>query len=237
MAQINHSTGNNQFSQEYMPFIVRWGRITNLLGVVLCFLPPLVLTFGFGFNPGLTAIITGALAQVSGSCIFWFVEPISYFPVLGIPGTYMSFLAGNGSSLRLPCSAAAQEAADVQPGTDKGTIISTLGITVSIFINIAFLTVGVIVGNYVVSLLPQHVLDALNLLLPALFGALFANQIVKKPKLALVALPITGIMVLMNKLQLLSFLPGKLVTPIVMLTCVFGTMGIGLFLASKGKMD
>ena len=74
-------------------------------------------------------------------------------------------------------------------------------------------------------------------LLPALFGALFANQIVKKPKLALVALPITGIMVLMNKLQLLSFLPGKLVTPIVMLTCVFGTMGIGLFLASKGKMD
>ena len=66
MAQINHSTGNNQFSQEYMPFIVRWGRITNLLGVVLCFLPPLVLTFGFGFNPGLTAIITGALAQVSG---------------------------------------------------------------------------------------------------------------------------------------------------------------------------
>ena len=93
------------------------------------------------------------------------------------------------------------------------------------------------VGNYVVSLLPQHVLDALNLLLPALFGALFANQIVKKPKLALVALPITGIMVLMNKLQLLSFLPGKLVTPIVMLTCVFGTMGIGLFLASKGKMD
>ena len=87
------------------------------------------------------------------------------------------------------------------------------------------------------SLLPQHVLDALNLLLPALFGALFANQIVKKPKLALVALPITGIMVLMNKLQLLSFLPGKLVTPIVMLTCVFGTMGIGLFLASKGKMD
>ena len=153
MAQINHSTGNNQFSQEYMPFIVRWGRITNLLGVVLCFLPPLVLTFGFGFNPGLTAIITGALAQVSGSCIFWFVEPISYFPVLGIPGTYMSFLAGNGSSLRLPCSAAAQEAADVQPGTDKGTIISTLGITVSIFINIGMLLLGVILGASVLGAL------------------------------------------------------------------------------------
>lgn len=128
-------------------------------------------------------------------------------------------------------------AANVEEGSDEGGIIATVGIAVSIFINIAFLTVGVIVGNYVVSLLPQHVLDALNLLLPALFGALFANQIVKKPKLALVALPITGIMVLMNKLQLLSFLPGKLVTPIVMLTCVFGTMGIGLFLASKGKMD
>ena len=67
MAQVKNSTENSQFDQEYMPFIVRWGRITNLLGVVLCFLPPLVLTFGFGFNPGLTAIITGALAQVSST--------------------------------------------------------------------------------------------------------------------------------------------------------------------------
>ena len=181
--------------------------------------------------------MAGIAAQLPAVVAAYFYEPISYFAILGIAGTYMGFLSGNVNNMRAPCASIAQSAANVEEGSDEGGIIATVGIAVSIFINIAFLTVGVIVGNYVVSLLPQHVLDALNLLLPALFGALFANQIVKKPKLALVALPITGIMVLMNKLQLLSFLPGKLVTPIVMLTCVFGTMGIVLFLASKGKMD
>ena len=235
MAQINHSTGNNQFSQEYMPFIVRWGRITNLLGVVLCFLPPLVLTFGFGFNPGLTAIITGALAQVSCSCIFWFVEPISYFPVLGIPGTYMSFLAGNGSSLRLPCSAAAQEAADVQPGTDKGTIISTLGITVSIFINIGMLLLGVILGASVLGALPASVISALNLILPALFGAMFAQFAVTQPKIGAIAIVLALGMTFLANNGFLAFFPGQ-PAYIIIIVSVFGTIGLSKLLFDKGQL-
>ena len=224
------------FHTDFLPFAIRWGRGLSLFGIVLAFGPCLGLAV-MGIFPSVSGVMAGIAAQLPAVVAAYFYEPISYFAILGIAGTYMGFLSGNVNNMRAPCASIAQSAANVEEGSDEGGIIATVGIAVSIFINIAFLTVGVIVGNYVVSLLPQHVLDALNLLLPALFGALFANQIVKKPKLALVALPITGIMILMNKLQLLSFLPGKLVTPIVMPTCVFGTMGIGLFLASKGKMD
>jgi hypothetical protein len=38
----------------------------------------------------------------------WFIEPVSYFLVLGICGTYISFLAGNISNFRLPVSAVAR---------------------------------------------------------------------------------------------------------------------------------
>ncbi len=231
--QVQNTSGTAQLDGEYMPFIVRWGRITNLIGVALCFLPALVLTFGYGFNPGLTAIITGALAQVSGSCIFWFVEPISYFPVLGIPGTYMAFLAGNGSSLRLPCSAAAQDSAGVVPGTEAGTIISTVGITVSIFINVAMLSVGVILGTSVLSKLPASVVAALGLILPALFGAMFAQFAVSQPKIGGVAIVLALGMTYLAKIGALSIFPGQ-PSYVIIIVAVFGTIGISKFMFGKG---
>ena len=230
---VQDAGASSQYDREYMPFIVRWGRITNLLGVVLCFLPALVLTFGFGFNPGLTAIITGALAQISGSCIFWFVEPISYFPVLGIPGTFMAFLAGNGSSLRLPCSAAAQDSAGVVPGTEQGTIISTVGITVSIFINVALLSVGVILGTSVLGRLPASVVSALGLILPALFGAMFAQFAVAQPKIGAIAIVLALGMTFLANNGFLAFFPGQ-PAYVIIIVAVFGTIALSKLLFNKG---
>lgn len=83
--------------------------------------------------------------------VLWFVEPISYFPVLGVTGTYMAFLSGNISNMRLPCAAVAQDAADVKPGTPQGSI---LGMAVSVVINIFVLSVGVALGSVVLSKTP-----------------------------------------------------------------------------------
>lgn len=83
-----------------------------------------------------------------------FVEPISYFPVLGVTGTYMAFLSGNISNMRLPCAAVAQDASDVKPGTPQGSILSSLGMAVSVVINIFVLSVGVALGSVVLSKTP-----------------------------------------------------------------------------------
>lgn len=223
----------NTYNDNYIPYIVRWGRVTNLIGVVLCFLPALVLTFGYGYNPGMTAIITGALAQVSGCFIFWFVEPISYFPVLGIPGTYMSFLAGNGSSLRLPCSAAAQEAVGVETGSELGTIVSTIGIAVSIFVNTGMLTIGVILGAAVLSKLPAEIVTALGYILPGLFGAMFAQFAVMQPKIGAIALVLALSMTYLAKVGALAIFPGA-PTYVIIIVSVFGTIGLSKILFNKG---
>jgi hypothetical protein len=107
--------------------------------------------------------------------VLWFVEPLSYFTTVGPVGTYMAFLSGNISNMRLPCASMAQVAADVKPGTKEGSIISTLGMATSIIINITILTIGVILGSSVLSMLPAGVIEALNYLLPALFGALLVQ--------------------------------------------------------------
>ena len=111
----------------------------------------------------------------------WVIEPISYYPVLGPVGTYMAFLSGNISNMRVPCASIAQVSAGVELGSEQGSIISTIGMGVSIIINIIILSVGVIAGSSILAMLPPSVTAALNYLLPALFGALFVQQLSGNP--------------------------------------------------------
>ena len=80
----------------------------------------------------------------------------------------MAFLSRNISNMRIPCASMAQVAADVEPGTEKGSVVATLGMAVSIVINVSVLTIGAILGTSVLSMLPDTIKAALNYLLPAL---------------------------------------------------------------------
>ena len=153
------------YNKVYIPGIVKWGKITMLLGIITCFGPALVISVVYGCMPPVSAIIAGTIAQISVSGAFYIVEPISYFPILGIPGTYLTFLSGNTSNMRVPCSSVAQEAAGVEMGSDKGSVVSTIGIAVSIIVNIVILTIGAIAGNAIIGMMPEGFKQALNFLL------------------------------------------------------------------------
>ncbi|MEF2806755.1 MAG: hypothetical protein U0N27_08985 [Massilistercora timonensis] len=228
---------NSQYySTTYMPSIIKWGKITMLLGIVTCFLPALVISVVYGYMPPVSAIIAGTISQISVSGAFYVVEPISYFPILGIPGTYLTFLSGNTSNMRVPCSSVAQEAAEVEMGTEKGSIISTIGIAVSIVVNIVILTVGAIGGNVIINAMPEGLKGALNFLLPALYGAVFGQFAISRPKLAGVAVVIAFGMNWLLQNGFLGFLPG---TPsyAVILVAVFGSIFAGRLIYKKELVD
>ncbi len=157
------------YEKDYLPFIIKWGRITNWTALLLCFSPALVLTVVFGLMPPASAIISGFLAITSAVGVIWFVEPISYFPIVGVAGTYMAFVSSNISKLRIPCAMIAQKAAGVEPGTDKGSIVATLGMAVSIIVNVVILAAGSFAGAQVLQQQPEFVVKALQLLLPLCF--------------------------------------------------------------------
>ena len=70
------------YNKVYIPDIVKWGKITMLLGIITCFGPALVISVVYGYMPPVSAIIAGTIAQISVSGAFYIVEPISYFPIL-----------------------------------------------------------------------------------------------------------------------------------------------------------
>lgn len=216
---------NEVFDNDYIPYVVRIGRTTNTIGVLLSFAPAMTLFLVYGMLPPIGALVSAFLTCVGAFGALWFVEPISYFPVLGVSGTYMAFMTGNISNLRVPCASVAQKAAGVEPGTREGSVVATLGMAVSVVVNIIILTAGVLFGAYILANLPPVVDKALkSYVLPALFGALFMQFAISNKKIAVIGLVIG--------LVLARTIPrpfGYLAT----LCTVFGTVIISLWLYRK----
>ena len=157
----------------------------------------------------------------------WFMEPISFFPVLGVPATYMSFLSGNVSNLRIPAATAAQKSAETEPGTAEADIAATLGIGMSVLLNIAILLLGALFGSALINQLPESITSNLNFMLPALFGALWIMLAKSKLLMGIIGLVLgVGLNLLCNN----GILPFYFVT----ILSVFGTIFIGILLYKKG---
>lgn len=225
---------NSHYDDVYIPQIIKFGRITGILGIIIILSPLFVVSVVFGIRPDSTAFTAAVTAQIVINFIWWLVEPVSYFPILGIPGTFVSFLSGNGSNLRIPCAAAAQKAAGVSPGTKEGSIISTIGICCSVFVNIILLTLGVIFGASLLSHMPAKITDMLTLLLPALFGAVFAQFAIEDIFSGIMGMFFAITAYYMYKLGLFNWLPldPSIVTIVLP---IFGTVISAKFYYSRKK--
>jgi len=79
--------------KEYAPKAHRLGLIISLIHIAIFFLPPLYIMFYFNVPVDWAAVGKGTIAVLGFSAPFWFIEPISYFLVLGIAGTYISVVS------------------------------------------------------------------------------------------------------------------------------------------------
>ena len=222
------------YKDEYTPKINRIGKLTGYLGVLVAFTPALVLAVVYGIVPKPAALLTAFISGTSAFGVLWLVEPISYFPVVGPAGTYMAFLSGNISNMRIPCASMAQVAAEVEPGTEKGSIIATLGMAVSIIINVSVLTIGAILGSSVLAMLPDSVKAALNYLLPALFGALFVQFGMKMIKHSVIMVVIAFALYFAIGMGVFNWLPGAS-NWLGTLGCVFISIAVGITTLSNAK--
>lgn len=218
------------YDEEYIPYSIKWGRLTSLLGVAASFFPVIILSFVFKIVPALDAIVAAATIRISACLVYYFIEPISFQPVLGIPGTYMAFLSGNLSNLRVPCSSVAQKAAGVEEGTPQGAVLSTIGIAVSIVVNLAILTLGVFLGAQVIALIPASLVSALVYLVPALYGAMLMQMVLYAPKIAAISVPLSLITLAISK-------TGVFDSSMAILISVFGSIIIGRLLLNTGWLN
>lgn len=210
-------SGADNFRKIFYKPAIRIGFITLLAAIVLSFLPNLYLFIKYGAYPPLSVAMKswGMVLAVFGA--MYIFEPFSYYPILGLTGTYMSFLSGSIPNVKLPASAAAQEAVGVEAGSHEAEIISTLGIAGAITVQLIVVTIGAFAGVQIIKMMPESMKMALEMYtVPAIFGALFIQFAKSSFKIALIALPIPFISMYILKIP----------ASITVIICIFGTIGI-----------
>ena len=184
---------NKQIS--YMDSVHRDGRIWSFSIMALMLLYPLVLVLLFRAIPDGKGLLMGLIATAPMYWAVAVVETFTYIPMLGAGGSYISFISGNISNLKLPCALSAMEQMGVKANSEEGEVISTIAIAVSSIVTTVIIILGVILIVPLTPVLNAPVLaPAFAQILPALFGGLGVVFISRNWKIAIA--PITLMMVL-----------------------------------------
>ena len=173
-------------NRTYMESVHTYGRIWGIVVacVLLCF--PLALSVIFKAMPNGEILLKGVVATAPMYWAVGIVEIFTYVPMLGAGGTYLSFVTGNISNLKLPCAIDAMERAGVKASEEKGEVISTIAIAVSSIVTTLIIAVGVICIVPLTPILESPILTpAFDMILPALFGGLAVVFISKNLKLSI----------------------------------------------------
>jgi hypothetical protein len=157
----------------YIDKMHRYGRIWAIItcGIIVAFPFALALIFNSwpDFGTFLNALYPIALT-------FWpvgIIEVITYTPMLGVGGTYLGFVTGNLSSLKVPCALDSMDKANVKADSDEGEVISTISIATSSIMTILIIFVGILLLSSLNDVLQSPILaPAFDNVLPALFGGL-----------------------------------------------------------------
>ena len=170
----------------YIDSVHRDGRIWNI-GVMLLLLAfPVAIAILFSVSPDWKALGVGLLATAPMYWAVGAIETVTFVPMLGAGGSYLSFVTGNISNLKMPCALNALDQNQVSANSEEGEVISTIAIATSSIVTTLIIIVGVICIVPLTPILEAAVLQpAFEQILPALFGGLGVAFVSKNWKLAL----------------------------------------------------
>ena len=170
----------------YMDSVHRDGRIWNLGVMVLLMAFPVAVGLIFSIVPDWEALGAGLIATAPMYWAVGIIETFTFVPMLGAGGSYLGFVTGNISNLKMPCALNALEQNQVSASSEEGEVISTIAIAVSSIVTTLIVIVGIICIVPLTPILEAEVLTpAFEQLLPALFGGLGVAFVSKNLKIAI----------------------------------------------------
>jgi len=216
--------------RDYISSVHFYGRIWVATAIAMFLMVPMAVCLYYGVWPQWEHVLKGLLGVAP---IFWtvgIIEVLTFSPMLGTGGTYLGFVTGNLTNLKVPAALNAMEAAKVKAGSEEGEVISTIAIATSSITTTLVIALGVLLLGYLQPVLQSPVLaPAFDNIMPALIGGLGVVYISKSPKIAVA--PLVFMVALFLAVPSLAGSIGVLV-PVGALIC----MGVSRILYKKGKL-
>lgn len=182
---MSNKSSNEIILSDYVESVHRYGRIWNISMAVLMLMFPVAVSLIFSTTPEWTALASGLIATAPMYWAVGLIETFTYIPMLGAGGSYLSFVTGNISNLKLPCALNALEQSGDDIRSEEGEVVSTIAIAVSSIVTTLIILLGVILIVPLTPILEAEALQpAFAQMLPALFGGLGTVFIAKNWKIA-----------------------------------------------------
>lgn len=208
-----------------------YGRIWIFSALAVIFAYPIITCIAFDAWPGWKAVLGGLLGVAP---IFWtvgFIEVMTFVPMLGTAGSYLAFVTGNLTNLKVPAALNAMENAKAKPGTEEGEVFSTIAVATSSIVTTIVIALGVALLVPLTPVLNSPTLKpAFDNILPSLFGGLAVVYISKNWKISIA--PLVFMLTLFLLVPSLSGSVGVLV-PVGSLVAI----GAARVLYKKGMLD
>lgn len=183
----------------YEQSLHRLGRITGIAAILVFLAVPAAICLYFDAWPDMSGLLNGIIAVASVYLPIGIIEVFNYSPMLGAGGSYLAFVTGNLANMKVPASAAAMKAVDVQPGTKEGELVSTIAVAVSSIVTTVIVVIGVLLLVPLTPVITSPALKpAFDNVLPALFGALGVMLVAKRWYIAVVPLVIMTVVFLLG---------------------------------------
>ena len=187
-----------------------YGRIWILSALGMIFSYPIITCLYYGAWPGWKPVLQGLLGVAP---IFWtvgLIEVLTFVPMLGTASSYLAFVTGNLTNLKVPAALTAMENAKVKPGSEEGEVISTIAVATSSIVTTVIIALGVALLVPLTPILNHPaVKPAFDNILPSLFGGLAIVYVSKNWKISIA--PLVFMVVLFLLVPALSTSVGVLV--------------------------
>ncbi len=187
-----------KFFDEFNNSLHVLGRVTMVLMIGLLLLVPIAFGMMNDLSPDWNGFVNGIIKVAIIYYPTSIVEFLIYTPMLGVGGSYLSFITGNVTNMRIPCAMNAASIAKTEPGTAEHEIISTIAVATSAITTTVVILVGVLLIVPLQPVLQSEALQpAFNNVVPALFGALGLKYFAKSLRLSAPPLVLMSVLCIM----------------------------------------
>lgn len=194
---MNEQTALNKFNSS----IKTMGYVFVTIALVCNFVPAVYASITTGVFPAIGDLLALWVAAASAFGVGYFVQPISFFPMANMAGSFMCWIVGNVGEIRIPAATMAQNVTNAEQGTPKAQVVSTMGIGGSIIVSVCMITLFTLIGASIMPLMPKVVLKAFGFVLPCVLGAVYASLASKN--------------IVLGAIIMISSIAGKMLFPMI----------------------
>ncbi|MDR1482801.1 MAG: hypothetical protein LBI74_09260 [Synergistaceae bacterium] len=176
--------------EEFNRWIHSFGVTSNAVLCAMMIGFPLAVSAYYNLWPSFKTLLPSFATVVLILAPYWPAELISYMPVMGPGSLYMSYITGNVTNLRMPVTIGTINILGIKPGTDECHVMSLIACGASVITSTVILALGIFAAMVLAPVLQSPALKpAFDYVVPALFGGLVAQTILKSKKDFVVYIP------------------------------------------------